>query len=128
MSIERTVLEFDIDPVPKGRPRFTRSGMAYTPAKSRAFETELSYMARAQYRGKPLEGALQVHIRCQMIKPKTVRREYPSVKPDGDNFLKAISDALNGVLWVDDAQIVDLSISKRYGPKGKITVSVIKIE
>ena len=35
--------------------------------------------------------------------------ERPTTKPDADNVAKAIADACNGVVWVDDAQVVELS-------------------
>ena len=36
-------------------------------------------------------------------------------KPDADNVLKIVGDALNGIVWADDSQIVSASINKRYG-------------
>ena len=36
-------------------------------------------------------------------------------KPDADNVLKTVGDALNGIVWKDDSQIVSASINKRYG-------------
>ena len=54
-------------------------------------------------------------------------KERPLVKPDWDNTGKLVSDALNGILWMDDKQIVEGSVSKWYGldPYTELTVEVL---
>ena len=49
----------------------------------------------------------------------------PSVKPDIDNFIKIICDALNGIVWIDDKQVVQVNAAKLYSdnPRTDITVS-----
>jgi Holliday junction resolvase RusA-like endonuclease len=39
----------------------------------------------------------------------------PTKKPDMDNVVKAICDALNAIVWVDDVQVTDLLARKRFG-------------
>jgi Holliday junction resolvase RusA-like endonuclease len=39
----------------------------------------------------------------------------PTVKPDADNLAKSVCDALNGVAWVDDKQVIKLHVFKAYG-------------
>ena len=51
-------------------------------------------------------------------------RLMPATKPDCDNLAKTVLDALNGVLWLDDAQVVDLSVSKRYAAEPHTVVTV----
>lgn len=113
---------FKIQAQPKGRPRFFR-GIAVTDSKTSAYEEALSMLARAQYRDEPLEGALDVKIKIYLQKPKRTKNEFPCVRPDLDNYIKAILDALNGIAFKDDGQIVDLSASKRYG-EPRIEVSI----
>lgn len=105
---------FFITPIAKGRPRMTRRGHCYTPEKTKTFENLLRYEARAQYPYVPLEGALQIVVHFFLPKPKSCKRAFPTVKPDTDNLLKAVCDALNGVIWKDDAQIVDMRAVKHY--------------
>lgn len=52
----------------------------------------------------------------------------PKVKPDVDNIAKAVLDALNGVGYADDKQVVAFSISKRYGAEPRLIVSVEGLE
>lgn len=110
-------LRLDIEPVAQGRPRFGK-GFCYTPSKSRAFKKELQFRLKQAYKGSPLEGPLQVSILFTLTKPRSVKREFPAVKPDIDNFVKAFFDAANLILWLDDAQVVDLHAQKRYGTPG----------
>jgi Holliday junction resolvase RusA-like endonuclease len=56
------------------------------------------------------------------------KRAMPTKRPDLDNLLKGFLDSGNGILWVDDSQIVDLYIKKRYGYKPGVEVSVALTE
>lgn len=113
-----TLYEFHIDPVAKERPRFSvRGGIprAYTKAKTRNYERDLACIASLQQKGKPpLEGSIIILVTFYLKRPKTVKRKYPDVKPDIDNYCKALCDSLNGIVWKDDSQIIDLFASKRY--------------
>lgn len=108
-------LRFDINPVAKQRPRFVRStGIAYTPKETKNFEKALSKMALAQYKGEILDQALYVEVDIFIRRPRSVKRKYPTVKPDKDNYIKSIYDALNGIVWVDDALIIKDAGGKYY--------------
>ena len=45
-------------------------------------------------------------------------------KPDVDNLAKTVCDALNGIAWLDDSQIVRMSAVKRYGSESYTTVKI----
>lgn len=104
-----------IEPVAKGRPRLARGGFVYTPKETRIFERKVSEYLRLKYWGTPLTGPVFFSINFYLTKPKSVKRKYPSVRPDADNFIKALLDACNGILFKDDAQIVVLNAAKIYG-------------
>lgn len=125
-NLKTVSLHFLIDPVPKGRPRFTRSGHVYTPKKTKEFEKLVKLKAR-QAVTEQLEGPLEMEVMFFIRKPKTVKREYPEVKPDLDNLEKALKDALNGVVYRDDAQIVRKISCKLYDTHGSIQVKISQI-
>lgn len=112
-------------PVGKGRPRFVKStGRAFTPERTVRFEDRLSIAAQMAMDGRPpLEGPLEVEVEIRMpvpiSKPKRWRDHAlsgvirPTKKPDADNFAKML-DAGNMIVWIDDAQIVKLTVTKIY--------------
>lgn len=116
----------------KGRPRFTRGGHAYTPKATRDYERAIRE-AFENAPGRPQEpfsGPIEVCImtRRQLPNstPKSVIREPDTHKPDVDNVAKIVLDALNGVAWVDDAQVTSLAVSKlkRTRSPEKLSVSI----
>lgn len=117
------VVKIPIEPVAASRPRFTKRGITYIAQEYRYFKTTLETMIISKYKGEPLKGPLEVCVLLTLSKPKTAKREFPSVRPDIDNFCKAVFDAANEVLWEDDAQIVELHAFKTYG-EPSITISV----
>lgn len=114
-------LKFDCKPTPKGRPRSVldrSSGTIrnYTPVKTRNFESFLKRQAQKQYKDLPLEGPISVRMVFYVERPKTVTRQFPEVKPDLDNYIKAVSDSLNNIVYKDDSQIVKIQALKLYAP------------
>jgi Holliday junction resolvase RusA-like endonuclease len=120
------IFNFPIDPVAKGRPRFTKQGRAFTPPRTKKFEDAIKKMARDQYKNGPMAGSLSMHIVFYIKKPKSTKLEYPINRNPGDidNLVKNIADSLNGIAYVDDSQIVDLSAHKRYSDQPMIIVTI----
>lgn len=122
-------LEFAIPIKPQGKERHRstiRGGKiaTYNTAKATAYERAIREHVKSKYNGKPLEGPLIVHVLAIFKRPKTVKRVQHTVKPDASNVAKAVEDALNGVLWRDDSQIVYLTIRKLYGDADVINLEV----
>jgi Holliday junction resolvase RusA-like endonuclease len=126
-------------PIGKGRPRIGKVGnhaRMFTPAKTVNYETLVAYAAQAAMKGSALfEGAvgLDLRIACQIPaswsqkkqRAAAAGRVLPTTKPDADNIIKAICDALNGVVWKDDVQVVDLAVTKRYALVPGVEVMVV---
>jgi Holliday junction resolvase RusA-like endonuclease len=74
--------------------------------------------------------AVEIKLDFVFERPPSVskKRMYPVVKPDIDKLERATLDALTGHAYEDDAQVVTVSKSKRYGPQECVTVSVWSIE
>lgn len=62
------------------------------------------------------------------IKPKTVNRNRPSVKPDLDKLIRAVLDALTGIAYTDDSQVVRILAQKSYGSVEGVRVVMAVIE
>lgn len=130
-------LVFDIDPVQQARPRATRFGRGirlYDPHKVAQFKRDLALLCQMQYHGQPLEGPLSLRVKFYRPVQKSLSKiersrrllgeHRPTVKPDLSNYLKSFEDALNGILWADDALIVHEEIDKLYADQPRIEVEV----
>lgn len=75
---------------------------------------------------RAFDGPLHVTFLFAMERPVTrpKSRPMPDSKPDFDNCEKLVLDALNGVVWNDDAQITDWSGKKRYDPNPRTEIIV----
>jgi Holliday junction resolvase RusA-like endonuclease len=128
------IVELAGEPKGKGRPRFTRNGIAFTPAATRKHEAALRFAAQEEMNGRPpLDGALAVTVTATFPIPLSwskrkraaaIAGSLPHVKaPDADNLLK-VADALNGVAWVDDKQITRAVIIKQYGERPCLRIEI----
>lgn len=126
-----------IEPVPQGRPRFARTRFGVStrdPTKSRDYKQAVAAYTRQQYTGPPLTGPLTLEVTfyrpIQKVGSKRLRAQkeagqvLPTVKPDLDNYYKAVTDGMKSIVWVDDNQITDVAMHKRYGvrPRTEITI------
>ena len=113
-------------PVAKARPRVLRSGQTYTPAKSVAYERQVQLAAALAMRGHArLIGAVQATFRFDLPIPASWSAKKraaaitgeiaPTGKPDLDNLLKSVLDSIRTIVIGDDAVIVDVRATKRYG-------------
>ena len=127
-------------PFGKQRPRHNRrSGVTYTPRETRDRERHIVAEYRRQCGGEQIEADKYVvlHVDAYYPIPTSAtkkRREqiaaggvYPTVKPDIDNVLKLVEDALNGVAYADDKQIVSVAARKWYSSHPRIEVWVAEM-
>ena len=109
----------------KQRPRATRTGRVYTPAQTVNQEAYIKMLAATAMRGfAPFVGPLIATFSIYVAIPKSYTKHqrklidegklWPTAKPDIDNVVKLLCDAMNGVVYGDDKQIVDLLVSKQY--------------
>src|SRR3954469_11888116 len=70
-----------------------------------------------------------VELDFGLTKPATVKRRYPTVKPDVDKLARAVLDALTAAgVYKDDAAVVDLLARKRYSARPGVRVRVYELE
>lgn len=106
-------------PVAKARARVTfrnARAQAYTPESTKAWERGARCILDSSLRKNGIwQGPMQMQIVIFILRPASAKkRQYPAVRPDGDNYEKAVLDALNGRLFNDDGQVVDLRWMKLY--------------
>lgn len=121
------------NPVAQGRPRAFRRGSfigMYDPKKSKDWKSTVARQA-VQQGASMLSGALKMDLIFFMPRPKSLSKKiiYHTKKPDLDNLVKAIKDALEGICYKNDSQVVESSEKKIYANDHEETAGVwIKIE
>ena len=125
------------EPVAQARPRVTRYG-AYDVPKCKTYKMEIAYVAKQHMRHvaseAPYEHNLKLVVRIYRRIPKSFSRAKieaaekgdirPATKPDTDNYLKGVADALRGIVWRDDSQVVDMYCGKWYSTKPRTEIEV----
>lgn len=129
-------LDILVKPVPKARPRLGRGGHVFTPRTTELAEDRIRQAwcagattgAAYPWFFSPLRLLVTVRVARPAAHFGTGRNAgvvraaaplWPAVKPDVDNYVKTVLDALNGVAFRDDSQIVELSVRKVYARDGE---------
>lgn len=108
----------------KARPRFsTKTGRAFTPGDTINYENWIKCCYQEQC-GKFIDGPVKARIEVYYKIPKSYTKkrvqairtglEMPLKKPDSDNIAKIVLDSLNKIAFDDDAQVVELTVVKRW--------------
>ena len=133
---------FEVKGSPQGKARartfyYSRIGkmQSITPESTKSYEDLLrwSYVsAGGKYLGSTVY--LKVEISARYEIPKTwskKKREQalngyikPKVKPDCDNVIKVILDALNTIAYYDDTQVISVTCRKKYAEEGTVFVKI----
>jgi Holliday junction resolvase RusA-like endonuclease len=123
------MIEHPGTPIAKGRARSTKTGRHYTPAQTKQAEQALAvtWTRATGNHTAPHTGPVSVRLQFIFTPPTSWpkwKRElataglYPHLtKPDTDNLIKLVKDSLNGLAWIDDAQINNVHGRKFYGPE-----------
>lgn len=106
-------------PEPQGSSRaFVHNGRAVVTSSNphlRDWRNLIASAARDEMKGlPPLDTAVSVDAVFYLPRPKSVKRESPTVKPDLDKLTRALLDGLTSIVYRDDAQVVAVSAQKAY--------------
>lgn len=141
MSNVKKTIEIIVDgiPVAKGRPKFRRIGnfvQAYTPAKTKKAENYIKKCFQEQVKNFEIlpDCAISLALTFYMPIPKSTSKKkakemaenntFHTKKPDIDNLIKLVQDALNGIAWKDDGCICRIDAIKCYGSEPKTFISI----
>lgn len=140
------MLKFTVPGEPYGqpRPRFSAAnGKAHTynTDESRNYKTQVKLIAQAETKKQGWTFAesegVGMNVYAYMSIPKSKTKKFhaaavagdirPTKTPDVDNIFKAVSDALNGVLYRDDKQIIHSRVEKYYSDEPRVEVEVFVV-
>ena len=140
-ELRRATIEITGAPVAKGRGRAVNTpggARVITPEKTRKWEADARMEARRQMdRAEPFTQPLSISIIVTIAPPKSWpnwKREAAlegliphTSKPDIDNVVKAAMDALNGIVYVDDALAYKIEARKVWGMRPSVWVLVAEV-
>jgi Holliday junction resolvase RusA-like endonuclease len=124
------------EPRGKGRPRFTKQGHTYTDSETKAYEQKIIAYYRKTFGSFrwPDNSFIAVKVVAYYPIPKSATKAqlaamqagkiFPSRKPDIDNVLKVVLDALNGVAYKDDIRVVCVEAEKKYSFEPRLEIEV----
>ena len=130
------------EPCGKGRPKFCKVGKfarAYTPTKTVNNEATIKQIFTVRYPDfTPPDGPMSMSVIAYMSIPASAsakareammsQRAWPTKKPDADNILKLVADALNGLAYIDDKQIVTAKFHKVYSDRPRLEIYITRKE
>ena len=129
-----TRLWFTVPGEPRGWARArTQGARFFTDTKTRSEKQAVAAWA-LEAGARVMEGPVSVCLTAYLRIPQSVSKkrradmlsgaERPTKKPDGDNLAKLTMDALNGVCWRDDVQVVDLTVRKFWSDEPRLVVEI----
>ena len=86
--------------------------------------------ATAQTHAQMFDGPVTLMLLFKLPRPKTLPKKilHHIKKPDLDKLVRAMCDALTGVMWHDDSQIVEIKARKQYGDNPSVTIKIANFE
>lgn len=126
------------DPVPYARTGGGKGTPRFTPRRQRHTMEFIRLLAAQEMAGRaPLGGPVSLTLRAVFEVPKSWPKKRqaealtggvrPTKRPDISNLVKLVEDALNQVVYADDAQIVSVAAEKCYGPQPLTIVTIMEV-
>lgn len=102
--------------------------IVYDPERSKKFKKDLVQLISLRLPKEILEEPMILSCKVFITRPKSVKREYPEVKPDLSNYIKGVEDAMNKLVYTDDSKIVGYTECwKLYREKPGISVVLYSV-
>jgi Holliday junction resolvase RusA-like endonuclease len=131
MTLHKVNYTLFVPGIPKAqpRPRMTRTGHAYNPDSAKEWKRAIQ-AAFLPLRKETIDEPVEIAVCFFMPRPKSMKRPECFIphtkKPDGDNLIKAVMDALTDIkIWSDDSMVFDARAIKCYAteePGAGITI------
>ena len=109
-------------PVPQGSMKVINGRVLHSQGSALAVWRSSIAWAAKQAGAKLTDAPITITMVFIMPRGKTVKRALPTVAPDLDKLVRGVLDALTGVAYLDDAQVVSIHAHKVYGSSGGVEV------
>ena len=137
-------IKFKVLGEPKGKQcsrlcKIQGQSIVYTPKQTTEYEQKIRASCKRLMSEKFPQGIpLEIKITALFSIPKKFNKEQreksingellPTKKPDGDNVIKIVLDALNDTAYFDDSQVCGINFFKRYREKTQIIIEIKEIK
>ena len=117
--------------IPKGwkRPVITADNKRTKPWRQDVKAAALVAMeyGKVPFMGKGVAVSLACHF--YFVRPKSAKSSviHKTTRPDLDKLIRSVADALKGVVYEDDSQVVSLSLIKEFAPRPHAQISVVAL-
>ena len=112
--------------IPKG---WTRPIITAANSKTKPWRQEVAGAALAEIRSKSAtfpvrEGPVFARVEFFFERPKSVKGEHKTTKPDLDKLIRSVFDALTGIVFRDDSQVMTCEATKRFGSPARAEITI----
>ena len=116
-------------PVPQGSLKMMNGNIVHVKDKElRAWRTDIGNTAKScGVEIAQKETGIIIDLMFCLPKPKSVKRSIPSTRPDLDKLIRGVLDALTGIAYVDDGQVVEITASKIYSTYNGVKIGIEQI-
>ena len=112
-------------PIPQGSMKHIGNGrMIHSRATELATWRALIALAAKQAGCTPIDSPIIISMRFQLKRPKTVKRDHPTVPPDLDKLVRGVLDGLTNTAYSDDSQVIDIKASKVYSETPGVEIEI----
>ena len=121
------MIRFSVEgtPIQQGSMRHIGNGrMIHNKAAELATWRAMVALGARQAGCQPIDSPIVIFMRFRIKRPKTVKRDLPTVPPDLDKQIRSILDALTGTAYIDDSQVVDIKASKVYSDNPGVDIEI----
>jgi Holliday junction resolvase RusA-like endonuclease len=120
------VISFRVDgiPVPQGSMRVFNGHVVHNKGAELAVWRSAIAIEAKRAGCTPEPGPVKLDLLFVMLKPKTVKRDFPTVAPDLDKLIRAALDAMTAIAYIDDGQVIEITANKVYGPQAFLEVGL----
>ena len=122
------MIKFEVEgsPVTQGSMKVINGHVLHSRGEALILWRTMVAMAARTAGAFPVTEPVEMTIQFRLARPKSVKRNFPHVAPDLDKLIRAVLDALTGVAYLDDGQVVSIVATKVYGtPGASITVAEV---
>ena len=122
------MISFSCDgvPVPQGSMKVINGHVLHSQGSALAVWRSTVALSARFAGAKPVDGAIGIEIIFRVRRPKTVKRDFPTVAPDLDKYIRGVLDALTGIAYADDSQVIDIKAVKVYSDQDGADIKIFQ--